>query len=120
MHEIVQPMMEFKEQVKLYHWKTHSYARHKTTDKYLSIFAKQIDKFVEVLLGSRNDKNIPTFSLKFKNINDKNAKEYVESFRDWVRDSLPTMLYEHETDLLNIKDEILADLNRLLYLFNLN
>lgn len=120
MHTIIQPMMEFKEQIKLYHWKTSSYSRHKATDKYLSIFSEQLDKFVEVLLGSRNDKNIPTFSLKFKNINDKNAKNYVETYRNWIRDSLPEMLHENETDLLNIKDEILGDLNRLIYLFNLN
>jgi len=38
MHEIIKPMMEFRSQIKLYHWKTSSFSRHKGTDKFLEKF----------------------------------------------------------------------------------
>ena len=37
--------------VKLYHWKTHSYATHKATDQLYDSLNDNIDKFIEVLLG---------------------------------------------------------------------
>ena len=37
--------------VKLFHWKTHSYATHKATDELYSKLNDDIDKFIEVLLG---------------------------------------------------------------------
>ena len=119
MEEIVQPMLEFRNQIKLYHWKTDSYARHKATCKYLELFAEKTDQFIEVLIGSRGKKVSSNFAIKFKNVIDKNATGHVEKFREWVSDTLPTLLHEHEPDLLNLKDELLADLNRLLYLFKL-
>ena len=119
MEKIVKPMMEFRGQVKLYHWKTSSFARHKGTDKFLEKFDKLIDEFVEVLSGSRGEKVTDNFSIKFKTLTDKTAENYLKTFRDWVSEKLPTFLHEHETDLLNLKDEILANVNRLLYLFSL-
>ena len=37
--------------VKLYHWKTRSYAQHQATDELYLKLNKHIDSFVEVLLG---------------------------------------------------------------------
>jgi DNA-binding ferritin-like protein len=37
--------------VKLYHWKTRSYATHKATDELYSNLNESIDSFVEILLG---------------------------------------------------------------------
>tara|TARA_A100001015_G_scaffold274727_1_gene331347 strand:+ start:2356 stop:2718 length:363 start_codon:yes stop_codon:yes gene_type:complete len=119
MHEIVKPMMEFRGQIKLYHWKTSSFARHKGTDKFLEKYDKLFDEFVEVMSGYRNEKIHDTFSVTYKKLTDATAEAYVIKFRDWVCHKLPTFLFEHETDLLNLKDEILANTNRLLYLMRL-
>ena len=119
MTSIVEPMMEFRNQIKLYHWKTSSFARHKGTDKFLEKFDKLFDEFIEVLTGSRGEKISDSFSVKFVQVTDKTASGYVKSFREWLTESLPTLLFEHETDLSNLRDEILANTNRLLYLFEL-
>ena len=37
-----------REQIKLYHWQTHSYSRHKATDEVIENLDKNIDEFVEV------------------------------------------------------------------------
>jgi DNA-binding ferritin-like protein len=36
--------------VKIYHWKTYSYATHKATDELYSKLNENIDRFMEVLL----------------------------------------------------------------------
>jgi len=48
---IVKIFMEILNMVKLYHWKTRSYAQHKATDELYSKLNEDIDKFIEILLG---------------------------------------------------------------------
>jgi DNA-binding ferritin-like protein len=119
MKDIVKEFMTFRNQMKMYHWKTAFYSRHKTSDKFLELMDEHIDKFVEVLSGSRNMRVTEDFSIKFVSLNDKNIMEYLEKFREWLLSSLPELLYDHEVDLFNIRDEIVADVNRVLYLFRL-
>jgi len=120
MDPVVKIMMNFRNQIKLYHWKTYSYARHKTTDKFLELLDEKIDRFVETMMGSRDLKVKDKFKIEFISLNDKSATEYIKDFRKWLVEGLPTSILEGETDLLNIRDEILGDVNRLLYLFKLN
>jgi DNA-binding ferritin-like protein len=42
--------------VKLYHWKTSSYATHKATDELYTNLNANIDKFIEVLLGKAGNR----------------------------------------------------------------
>lgn len=119
MQPIVKIFMEFRDQIKLYHWRTTSYARHKATDEFIEQFDAKIDEFIEVLMGGRNQKNNDAFGMQFVNLDEDTAETHVVRFRDWVKYSLSEHLHPHETDLLNLKDEILALVNRLLYLFKL-
>ena len=119
MQPIVKHFMEFRDQIKLYHWRTTSYARHKATDEFIEHFDPKVDEFVEVLMGGRNQKNNDSFSMQFVNLNENTAETHVLRFRDWLQNTLPTHLHEHETDLFNLRDEILALINRMLYLFRL-
>lgn len=119
--EITIVFFEMLLMVKLFHWKTHSYATHKATDELYSKLNEDIDKFIEVLLGktgSRIDlmgqKSIPLIDL---NSQDK-LKSKIESFKSYLvgltnNKGLSSMT---NTDLLNIRDEILGDMNQFLYL----
>ena len=49
--QIVKNFLQFLITVKLYHWNTTSYAKHKATDQFLDKFNNNIDKFVEVFIG---------------------------------------------------------------------
>ena len=49
--EITIVFLEMLLMVKLYHWKTTSYATHKATDELYTKMNANIDDFVEVLLG---------------------------------------------------------------------
>ena len=118
---IIENFIEMLNTVKLYHWNTHSYAQHKATDELHGRLSGHIDKFVEVLLGKKED--------RIKNLNDKipliNTK-HTSTFRDQIyqyREYLINMdkCFDttRDTDLLNIRDEILGDINQFLYLLSL-
>ena len=72
MNKILETLLRFSNQIKLYHWKTHIYARHKATDKFLKTFNENLDKTIESLQGSRNTRINDDFSLKFKKMTDAN------------------------------------------------
>lgn len=119
MDDIVIGFLSFRNQIKLYHWKTSLFPRHKASDEFLSDFDDKIDKFVEAMSGGRDIKPNDGFNIKFDKLNDRNVIEYVLNFKEWLLVKLPTYLFDFETDLVNLRDEIVADLNKMLYLFKL-
>jgi len=108
--------------VKLYHWNTKSYATHKATDDFYGKLSDNIDKFIEVLLGKLNNridlKNKKTINLYC--VNDEQFKKKLHEFKIFLHEltdkDMGLLMGE---DLLNIRDEILADLDQLLYLLTL-
>jgi DNA-binding ferritin-like protein len=114
---ITKNLLELLNMVKLYHWKTYSYAEHEATDTLYAKLSKHIDEFVEVLLG-KDDSAIQKMEKKIKLIDAKNTsdlKKRVYEYRDYFI-SMNKIFDEKDSDLLNIRDEIIADLNRFLYL----
>ena len=109
--------------IKLYHWNTHSYATHKATDELYSKMNEHIDTFVEVLLGKTGDRVNMSSSV---HITLKNCTSQKELVREMERCKTCLVNLENNpalksmgmsnSDLFNIRDEILADINQFLYL----
>ena len=96
---------------------TYSYAEHEATDILYTKLSKHIDEFVEVLLG-KDDSVIEKMEKKLKMIDAQNRsdlKKRIYEYRDYFI-SMNKIFDEKDSDLLNIRDEIVADLNRFLYL----
>jgi hypothetical protein len=107
--------------IKLFHWKTHSYATHKATDELYTKMNANIDSFVEVLLGKTglrtdlmNNKHIRLVDLS----STESLKREIEAFKGYLvsLNDNAAMKKMTNTDLYNIRDEILGDLNQFLYL----
>ena len=107
--------------VKLFHWKTHSYATHKATDELYDSLNEHIDKFIEVLLGKTGSR-IDLMSNRTISLIDLNSQESLKSkimsFKSILvgLDNNKALSSMSNSDLLNIRDEILGDLNKFLYL----
>ena len=107
--------------VKLYHWKTSSYATHKATDELYTTLNANIDKFIEVLLGKAGNR-IHLMDKKSISLIDLNSPERlraeINSFKNYLVaiTTNPAIKLMSNTDLLNIRDEILGNLNQFLYL----
>ena len=119
--EITVVFLEILLMVKLFHWKTTSYATHKATDELYTKLNANIDNFIEVLLGKtgiRTDlmgnKNIRLVDLSSQ----ENLKREVEAFKGYLvgLSDNRAMKRMTNTDLFNIRDTILGDLNQFLYL----
>ena len=118
----VQFFLIMRNQIKLYHWQTGLYSRHKGTDDVVKALDENIDKYVEVYMGKygRPKMNSRTSTLHLKNFNEKNAVAFVKACIRELIEEVPKGLKKTDTDLVNIRDEMLSDLNQLLYLFTLN
>lgn len=108
--------------IKLYHWQTSSYPRHKATCDLLVAILPLIDTFVETYMGRYQR---PRFESGFKmNIqelkdNDDSAPSLIKDYIFYLQNDLPKYVESNDTDLLNIRDEIVSNLNKTLYLFTL-
>jgi DNA-binding ferritin-like protein len=120
--EVIIHFLEMLNTIKLYHWKTYSYATHKATDELYSKMGENVDRFVEVLLGKagiRADllttKSIPLNDMKTHD----EFKRKIENYKSYLinLDSNPAMRQMNNGDLFTIRDELLADLNQFLYLY---
>jgi hypothetical protein len=118
----VQFFMHMREQIKLYHWQTRVYARHKSTDEVLESLDKSIDKYVEVYMGSYGRMKLTgdNARITLMNLSETSIVRFIKRCIDYLENDLVKKLKPTNTDLINIRDEMLAELNQLLYLFTLN
>lgn len=115
---IVRVFFEMLNMVKLYHWKTRSYAQHKATDELYSKLNDNIDKFVEVLLG-KEETRIKMLEKQIKLLDAANVADFksrVYEFRAFLQDMNYYLDDKKDSDLLSIRDDILVDINQFLYL----
>ena len=120
--EIVHLMMTLRDQVKLYHWQTMNYPRHIATNDLVTKLDTNIDQFVEVYIGKYGRPKLSgrSSTIHLRNHSDKEATVMIQEAISWLTDELPRKLKKTDTDLLNIRDTIVADLNQTLYLFTLH
>jgi hypothetical protein len=121
--EITVRFLEMLLLIKLFHWKTTSYPTHKATDDLYTKFNLNMDTFVEILLGKTGMRTQLT-SDKTIRLNDLNSieelKREVNAFKAYLvslndNAAMKKML---NTDLFNIRDTILGDMNQFLYLLS--
>jgi len=119
--EITVVFMEILMMVKLFHWKTYSYATHKATDDLYSKLNENIDSFIEILLGKSGKRTDLTHQKHIRLMDLSNVevlKREVDQFKGYLLalNDNKVMKQMTNTDLFNIRDEILGDLNQFLYL----
>ena len=115
---IVRVFLEMLNMVKLYHWKTRSYAQHKATDQLYENLNDNIDKIIEVLLGKEetrirmNDKKIDLVDSS----NTHDFKGHIYKYRDFLISLNKRFDSNRDSDVLSIRDDILVDIDQFLYL----
>jgi len=119
--EITMIFLEVLLMIKLFHWKTHSFASHKASDELYGKFNENMDRFIEVLLGKTTSrinltqhKYLPLYD--FNNVD--GVKIKMNEFKSYLvnLDNNIFMNKMSNADLFTIRDEILADINQFLYL----
>jgi hypothetical protein len=119
--EQIHLFLQLRNQIKLYHWQTREYSRHIATDKAVEQLDTLIDKYVEVYIGKYGRPKITkkTGCFSLFNMSEAGAVKIIGTAIRYMQGTLTKSLKKEDTDLANIRDEIVADLNQLLYLFTL-
>jgi hypothetical protein len=112
--------LKLQDQLRIYHWQTKSYAEHEAFGKTYEGLNDLIDEFIEIFMGkngrivSKND-----FEITLKNYGEGNVSNFIDDQIKFLSEELPTKISESDTDLLNIRDEMVGLLNKLKYLLTL-
>lgn len=118
---IVTNLLTLHNQLKIHHWQTKSYAEHQALGSAYGEFTDLIDEFIETLMGKYGRvKSESGFKIELSNYEDLGTMDFVDKYIDYLVNEVPKGLEESDTDLLNIRDEMLGTLNKLKYLLTLD
>ncbi len=78
--KIVSVFLTYKNNIKIYHWQTKSYSRHKASDELEGSLSDKIDKFIETLQGSRNTRLSVNTDIVIKNQTDESIINMLKDF----------------------------------------
>ena len=114
-------LLTLRNQLKLYHWQTKTYSRHMAVDKVLGDLDTLIDSFVEIYIGKYGRPKLTgaQATLRLHNLTDAGATALCKSSLNYLLKQLVKGLPDSDSDLVNLRDEMLGLINQLLYLFTL-
>lgn len=117
---IIKSFLTIQNQLRILHWQTTSYAEHKALGNAYEDLDGLVDSFVEVFAGSdRSILEVGSFECKCHSIDSVTPLDFMNSVEKFISESLSDAIPEERTDLHNIKDEMLALVNKTKYLLNL-
>lgn len=107
--------------IKLYHWMTMSHARHVAADKLYDELLDLVDDFVETFIGRYGR---PKFTKKELTVevvgaDDTGIVKFLDECAGFLTKDLGKFVGKDDSDLWNIRDEILGKINQTKYLFTL-
>lgn len=112
--DVVTRLMYLLAQIRIFHWQTTSFAQHEAFGKFYDSLNALLDEFVETFQG-RYERIMFNDSITLKNLDEVD----VNAALDRVVEILTQEIEVDDTDLLNIRDEIVGAVNKLKYLLTL-
>ena len=111
----VRDLLQYSIVLKLYHWKTKSYARHIASDQLYKNINEFMDQLVEYYQGRNPLININDQRIKLYNVEDDNAIDFLNELNLFIRSlSIPNK------GIINKRDELIGFIHQTLYLFTLH
>jgi len=118
--KLISPFLKIQQQLRIFHWQTESYAQHKAFGKAYEALDDLIDTFVETYIGKYGKvKAKLTYSIELDNLTD-SYMTYINDYITYLLSLNNELDSSKDSDLLNIRDEMLTVLNRLKYLLSLS
>lgn len=108
-------------QLKVLHWQTKGYARHKAFGNTYDDLVELVDEFVEVCMGKHGRFILQeeNKTIRIENLTEVSIVDFIQNTKSKLISISKELSPETDTDLLNIKDEMLAKVNKLAYLLTL-
>jgi hypothetical protein len=116
-NDIASKLIEINVQLKFFHWQTKSYARHQAYGRAYATMGGLIDNFVEILMGKYG--TVPAKPIKIYNRNEKDIQSFIDETVSFLMSFSTILNPQADSDLLNIRDEMISEFNKLKYLITL-
>lgn len=119
--EIILKLVQIQTQFKFLHWQTSSYSKHKAYGEIYDNLGDLIDTFVESMMGKYGRPQFESeFSIMFQDISFISIQKFMDGITEFLVAITDELDSKYDTDLLNLKDEMLGEINKLKYLLTLN
>jgi hypothetical protein len=115
---MVDKLLGLLNQIKIYHWQTKSYSEHKALGKAYESLDGLVDGFIESYMGSSGSKINAGFKLSLVDYTPKSSMELMNQAETFMRGELEKAI-SGKSELLNIRDEMLAVIQHTKYLLSL-
>jgi hypothetical protein len=118
--ELTLKLVQLQLQFKFLHWQTFGDAKHRAYGGVYDSLGELIDKFVECMMGKYGRPEFESeFSLMFQDIKSISVQNFLDGITEFLVDMTDQLNPRYDTDLLNLRDEMLGDINQLKYLLTL-
>ncbi len=121
---LITNLLTIQNQMRVFHWQTQkkpgSFAQHDAFGKAYEALDPLIDDFIEIFQGKNGAiMGRDGFVLKHENLSS-NPKDTIEDYITFLRETVGQSLEpDFDSDLLNIRDEMMAVLNQTKYRLNM-
>lgn len=117
---IIQSFLTIQSQLRILHWQTKSYAAHQALGSAYEAMDELVDGFIETYAGADPEiLNIDSCNIKCQSIDALSPMSFMDSVHSFLSGKLSSAIPEEHTDLHNIKDEMIAVVNKTKYLLSL-
>jgi hypothetical protein len=118
--EIICKLVEVQTQLKFLHWQTKSYAKHKAYGKLYDSLGVLIDDFVEACMGKHGRPSYEGgYTIQGQDISEISVQNFVDGVCMFLIQLTEVFDSQEDSDLLNLRDEMLHGFNKLKYLLTL-
>jgi truncated hemoglobin YjbI len=114
--ELTLKLVQIQLQFKFLHWQTFGDAKHESYGEIYDLLGGNIDKFVEIMMGKYGRVEFePEFSIMFQDLKNLSVQNFLDGITEFLVGMTEQLDKRYDTDLLNMRDEMLGDINQLKY-----
>jgi DNA-binding ferritin-like protein len=120
MISVVTQLIKLQEQIRILHWQTKVFSRHKAYGKAYDDLGELIDELVEVYQGKNGRLIFQQHTIDIQDLDNIKITELIDSTIEVLTVQLTSLADPiKDTDILNIRDSIIGSLNRFKYILTL-
>ena len=118
--ELILKLVQIQLQFKFLHWQTFGDAKHRAYGGIYDSLGDLIDKFAEAMMGKYGRFDFdPEFSIMFQDIKSLSIQSFMDGITEFLVGMTDQLDSRYDTDLLNIRDEMLGLINKSKFLITL-
>jgi DNA-binding ferritin-like protein len=118
--DLIKKLVQIQLQWKFLHWQTYGDAKHRLYGEIYDKLGELIDEFTETMMGKYGRPQFESeFALMFQDISSLNMQNFMDGLTEFFVSFSEQLDPKYDTDLLNLRDEMLGTINKSKYLLTL-